>query len=177
MRVPQYTPQTIAAIDMHLTEQCMKFAPADFDHYKAVSTHEAAHIVAGLACDAAILEVEINSPRTTKHALGGVNVSGLLAHHDAIICLAGWAWEEAHGDTRGAANDWRAGKECDSKNLDRNLYAARQLVRDAEPVIKACAAAVMGHLNRRGKMSSRNLEKVLAQIRPHAHRYADRLVA
>lgn len=102
-----YTPQTIAAVELHLTEQCMKFNPMNLEHYKAVATHEAAHIVAGLACDAAILEVEINSPRTTKPALGGVNVSGLLPHHDAVICLAGWAWEEAHGDTRGAENDWR----------------------------------------------------------------------
>lgn len=153
----------------------MKFASIDLEHYKAVATHEAAHIVTGLACDAAIMDVEINSPRTTKNAFGGVNISGLLPHHDAVICLAGWAWEEAHGDTRGAANDWRAGKESDSKNLDRNLHTARLLVRDAEPVIKACAAAVMGHLNKRGKISSRNLEKVLTGMRPHAYRYAELL--
>lgn len=150
----------------------MKFNPMNLEHYKAVATHEAAHIVAGLACDAAILEVEINSPRTTKPALGGVNVSGLLPHHDAVICLAGWAWEEAHGDTRGAENDWRAGKESDSKNLDRNLHTARLLVRDAEPVIKACASALMGRLNRSGKISSRNLYKVLTFVRPHAQEHA-----
>lgn len=172
MPTPKYCPETIAAIEAHLAQQCLQFDPGHIEHYKAVATHEAAHIVAGLACDAVILEVEINRPTTTKPSLGGVNVSGLLDHHDAIISLAGWAWEEAHGDTARAAEDLRYGKGCDSKNFDRNLQTARRLVRDAEAVIKACAAALMKHLNRRGKLSPRNLTKVLARMSPHARGYA-----
>ena len=66
---------------------------------------------------------------------------------------------------------WRAGKESDSKNLDRNLQVARQLARHAEPVIKACAATLMWGLNKRGKVSERKLQKILACIGPHALKY------
>ena len=167
-----HTPATVAGIEAYLTRQCLKFGPDRMEHYKTVATHEAAHIVAGLACRAAILEVEINPPRTTKSALGGVNVSGLLPHHDAIIWLVGWAWEEAHGNTRNADGDMRGGKGEDAENFDRNLTIARRFVLDAEPVIKACAAAVMWGVNKRGKLPTAKLHKIMDYIRPHALKHA-----
>lgn len=110
--------------------------------------HEAAHLVGALACrkisrrGGVALHITLPPGRRLAGS-GSAGVSSMCDVQDAVISLAGWAWELRHGDPSMWAED----------DLRRSLYyvclrpvlirRARTLVAENESVIRHAAVGLL----------------------------------
>jgi hypothetical protein len=174
--VPLYRPADLPHTVLHvpledLASAGRKISADDLKARVRTALHEAAHLVAAWHCDAYIYGVMINSParadRTGEY--GGVDCIEKTDDDAAFISLVGYAWEQLHGDVKGAQTDlnWarRLAEDVDLP-FDDLLHEAQKFVLEAEELIRFVAAGILAIVPKSGAIRGRTLNGLRRQLLP-----------
>jgi hypothetical protein len=141
----------------------------DLSHEQAgervsAALHEAAHLVASIACpQSAILSVYIHpTGKGWRGVTGRVQSVELYEDEDSFVSLAGYAWEEQHGDIATAGGDYKRGYKPLYPNV---LATARAFIADHDAVIRYAAAGILSLCTKKGNLDGRPLTALVRWLK------------
>jgi hypothetical protein len=156
-------------------------------HRIVVALHEAAHLVASIACPStSILGVGVYAPFKAQNFFGRgcdgeVRSMSVYPEHDAFINFVGVAWEELHGDLAFADVDLQAGfryaksaVESGGTALEKAeeiLDKARSFVIVADRQIRVAAVGLLGLIPKHGELKRPKTAHLVNALRPTIPRY------
>lgn len=152
----------------------------------AAAYHEAAHFVAGVACQGAIFGVAIlpmqgnyvlYSARSRFSTIGAVRVEVESEWHNSVVDLVGRAIEEKRG---GSDRVWQDDhlRAMERPHYDEALAEARRFVKRYFSLIELCATAFLMLANKAsGEIHPGRLRKLIDYLRPKVLKYASKPAA
>lgn len=143
--------------------------------------HEAAHLLAVIACGGRTYSLSINkNPSTTiKGYAGKVNPCVATDEQDAFVCLTGYALECTNGDPHRAADDLHHAKAYEHSDRTRGLgfsldvveRKAHKFLAIHQEKLNHAAVGILCLLPKSGVMDHAKLRKLCDWLRPGTLRY------
>ena len=107
--------------------------------------------------------------------MGLAQIAELTPSDGAFISLAGYAWEELHGDIAYAKSDldegYRLADEA-SESSGKLLDEAREFVRVGDELIRYAALGILAGMPKAGVLTGNKLNNILSWFRPTHTEYA-----
>jgi hypothetical protein len=158
-------------------------------HRIVVALHEAAHLVASIACPStSIFGVGVYAPFKAKNFLGRgcdgeVRSMCVYPEHDAFINFVGFAWEELHGDPAFADVDLQAGFSYAKSAVEDGCTAlekaeeimdrARSFIVVADHQIHVAAVGLLGLMPKHGELKRPKTTHLVNALSPTIPRYGN----
>jgi hypothetical protein len=134
--------------------------------------HEAAHLVAAIACKSSIIAIELEPYKKSRPGTAGLaNTVELLEWHTAWVYFAGAAWEKYNGDIERANDDLAGGIQAaiaaGTVPFDLFCDVAEFVEMDAEQVIGYAAVGILLLMPKNGILEGRKLAALVSWLKPH----------
>jgi hypothetical protein len=134
--------------------------------------HEAAHLVAAIACKSTIIDIELEPYKKSRPGTAGrANTVELLEWHTAWVYFAGAAWEKYNGDIERANDDLTGGIQAaiaaGTVPFDLFCEVAEFVEMDAEQVIGYAAVGILMLMPKNGKLERKKLAALVSWLKPY----------
>ncbi len=141
-----------------------------------IALHEAAHLVAAVACNSSVRWVEIYVPHKSKNLPGGRIQSYERRELDsAFVSLAGYAWEKNFGNTNLARSDWERALS-ESRPYDVEIHDL--LIQTEDYILGAgkiwvhyAAVGILGLCTVKGVLAGRRMQHLFNWLKPKIPKY------
>jgi hypothetical protein len=129
--------------------------------------HEAAHLVAAIACPRSTIHHVWVYPKVKgKRGVGGTFRSDeCLSFEEAFVSMAGYAWEELHGDVATAKGDYTRATTEHPNHLEA-LTTARAFIMAHDTVIRHAAVGILSLCTVQGLLDGDRLKALRRWLKP-----------
>jgi hypothetical protein len=130
--------------------------------------HEAAHLVAAIACPRSTIHYVWVYPQVKgKRGVGGTFRSDeCLPFEEAFVSMAGYAWEELHGDVATAKGDYTRATTEHPNHLEA-LTTARGFIVAHDTVIHYAAVGILSLCTVKGGLYGDRLKALRRWLKPN----------
>jgi hypothetical protein len=131
--------------------------------------HEAAHLVAAMATSSPYISSVVVHPKAKgpRGVTGTCFTAEVTAIEESFVSMAGYAWEERHGDAFHADSDYARGcHECPTNYLDA-LHAARGFIVEHDTVIRHAAVGILSLCTVQGLLDGDRLKALRRWLKPN----------
>ena len=128
--------------------------------------HEAAHLIAATACPKSTITKVFIHPTGKGWRGSGGNFKSLEKFDDetSFVSLAGYAWEELHGDVDTARGDYKDGFNPQYPEM---LDTARAFIIRHDDLIRYAAVGILCLGTKKGMLDGDKLKALVKWLKPH----------